>query len=465
MNKSFALNLLKVCIAVAVCFLAACDDEGPSQVSYVNAAIADTVKDLAKCNDAHEGDVAWVKGERSARVCVKGKWLSTEESTEDTVEVAGYKVYTQDKKVQCSAEELKDKSGIKIICYGDSVGFIPNGVDGVDGVAGKNGKKGSDGKDGTQGSDGKDGKGCYVEEAEEGVFRFVCDTDTATFYKSTCGTVAYNSLTHFCYSEKVFPKCGDFPYDVKEQICVNGLIRLKCEYMDYNRSRYICDARDGRLYRYVQIGTQYWLAENLDYVYKVYDEDVGDSVVYGNFCNEDDCDIYGRYYTWAAAVDSVAWYNEKGMECGFGKFCTELYSTQGICPDGWSLPRREDWALLLSKASVYDLQEKGYSKWSKATNKTGFSLLPAGVYVGDFGGSPYDFGYTSSLPADPPRYINRAGCTATGDRARLWTLDDRTEYAAWYYHINEAGGGPQNYYYGKDSGLSVRCVRYSSPYK
>ena len=70
----------------------------------------------------------------------------------------------------CTTEELKDKSGLKIICGGDSVGVVLHGKDGKDGKNGENGTSGKDGKDGTNGKDGKDGangkdgKSCTVKE-------------------------------------------------------------------------------------------------------------------------------------------------------------------------------------------------------------------------------------------------------------------------------------------------------------
>lgn len=54
--------------------------------------------------------------------------------------------------ISCKSEMLKDSSGLKIVCNGDSIGVILNGKDGADG------KNGADGKDGLNGKDGVDGK-------------------------------------------------------------------------------------------------------------------------------------------------------------------------------------------------------------------------------------------------------------------------------------------------------------------
>jgi hypothetical protein len=67
----------------------------------------------------------------------------------------------------CATEQLKDKSGIKIVCNGDSIGVVLNGSDGRDGADGKNGTDGKDGvgvagKDGKDGEKGDDGVGCTI---------------------------------------------------------------------------------------------------------------------------------------------------------------------------------------------------------------------------------------------------------------------------------------------------------------
>ncbi|WP_297702399.1 FISUMP domain-containing protein [uncultured Fibrobacter sp.] len=77
----------------------------------------------------------------------------------DTVENV-YQTEGAEVDFSCTTKPLKDSSGVKIICNGDSIGVVLNGKDGEKGAkgdAGKNGKDGKDGKDGKNGEDGKDG--------------------------------------------------------------------------------------------------------------------------------------------------------------------------------------------------------------------------------------------------------------------------------------------------------------------
>ncbi len=198
-----------------------------------------------------------------------------------------------------------------------------------------------------------------------------------------------------------------------------------------------------------------WMAENLKFDYKV------NGSVYGTFCYNNDCKsdsskIFGRYYTRAAAMDSSGLYSENGAGCGFGKVCTPKLLVRGICPEGWHLPMRSEWDLLYSsmRDSVYSMQAEEIASWPRARDSYGFSALPAGVHVGDFVGKP------TSGAAKHPDYIDDAGFAYVGLDARLWTCDNRDKNRAYYWYI---GPGMANhtspYYFGKDSGLSVRCVK------
>ena len=159
-------------LALAAFLLAACGDE-TTEVTQINQAgieVVSSVGDLPDCTEENEGEQALVKGESSVRVCVDSKWFATTESSIDTV-------YMNNGVFSCTTKELADKSGLKIICNGDSIGVILNGVDGKDGKPGETGKDGNEGKKGDTGADGEDGKdgaGCSISARTETTVSITC---------------------------------------------------------------------------------------------------------------------------------------------------------------------------------------------------------------------------------------------------------------------------------------------------
>lgn len=147
------------------------------------------------------------------------------------------------------------------------------------------------------------------------------------------------------------------------------------------------DDRDGNIYKTVTIGTQTWMAENLRYRYQQPTEELDSS----SFCyNEtvEDCDKYGRYYLWSAAMDSAGYFTNDGLGCGNGVYCEPTYPVQGLCPDGWHLPSETEAEILLE----YTLSKSDGGHSLKATDgwfipgtdEYGFNALASGIwYPGD----------------------------------------------------------------------------------
>ena len=89
-------------------FIVACGEsttENVTQINEMGMDVVKSVKDLPKCTKDNEGEMAFVKGETSARICVDGKWFATVASDSSTG-------------MTCTTKALKDKSGVKIICGG-----------------------------------------------------------------------------------------------------------------------------------------------------------------------------------------------------------------------------------------------------------------------------------------------------------------------------------------------------------
>ena len=141
------------------------------------------------------------------------------------------------------------------------------------------------------------------------------------------------------------------------------------------------DERDGKTYKTVKIGEQWWMAENLSYE--------ADSLGFINrsVCHyePDICKKYGRWYFWSAALDSVT------TGCGNGVTCKPDTPIQGVCPEGWHIPTKAETEILLTNVGVLaTLGEKksglklmSGENWQSGCNGSdayGFSALPSGVF-------------------------------------------------------------------------------------
>ncbi len=153
----------------------------------------------------------------------------------------------------------------------------------------------------------------------------------------------------------------------------------------------LTDNRDGKIYKTVIIGTQKWMAENLNY-------ESANSYCYKD--NADNCVKYGRLYSWSEAMDSAGVFSANGKGCGFDEVCVKKYPLRGICPSGWHLPTEEEFNELLSFVKrPEDL--KSTSGWFKDVNGSdayGFSAFPFGSgYISDDGSMEYGTDGLSAL--------------------------------------------------------------------
>ena len=191
----------------------------------------------------------------------------------------------------------------------------------------------------------------------------------------------------------------------------------------------------GKTYKTVKIGEQIWMTENLNI-------EVEGSVCYeGKPAN---CDKYGRLYTWAAAMDIDAKYNDQAWGGSDVKH-------QGICPSGWHIPSYSDWYELekyIEKendcwlcSATYLKSASGWNTVVKPGNgndKYGFSALPSGYFShGSYSGVNSEGVWWGSGESDGEEYENMA---------EYWSMVFSVEIV-WFGH------------YEKDYLLSVRCVR------
>ena len=109
----------------------------------------------------------------------------------------------------------------------------------------------------------------------------------------------------------------------------------------------LTDERDGQTYKTVKVGTQTWMAENLNY-------EMENSSCYGD--DSLNCIKKGRLYS--------------------------VTSAQSACPKGWHLPTTDEWKVLDKVTGLDDRrwQAKGVEKWPYATDMYGLSVIPGGAW-------------------------------------------------------------------------------------
>jgi uncharacterized protein (TIGR02145 family) len=155
-----------------------------------------------------------------------------------------------------------------------------------------------------------------------------------------------------------------------------------------------CDSRDGKKYVYVTIGTQTWMAENLNY--EVSGSKCGDGSSLSE-ANTSTCDTYGRLYNWATAMALPSNCNSSTCSSQVGT------KHKGICPSGWHIPSDAEWTTLtdfvggLSNAGTKLKAKSGWNPYNgvpAGTDAYGFSALPGGDGGSD--GSFYDVGIVGS---------------------------------------------------------------------
>jgi len=180
------------------------------------------------------------------------------------------------------------------------------------------------------------------------------------------------------------------------------------------------DSRDGKKYKMIKIGTQTWMAKNLNY-------NANGSKCYNN--QPANCDKYGRLYDWATAIKA--------------------------CPQGWHLPKNEEWDKLYrfvdgtsgtespyisEKAGKYLKTVSGWKdekgKPGNGEDKYGFSALPGGFCDHDY-------------------RFNFAGCYS------IWWSASEYEHNLYAYNQHIACSGNEAFwsYNDKNYLFSVRCLK------
>ena len=276
---------------------------------------------------------------------------------------------------------------------------------GAQGAAGSNGTNGTNGKSayelavengytGTltewiaslKGVKGDAGENCtFVTGDNDGEIVLTCGEKQTTLYKAVCGTTPYDPATKFCFNMELNDLCGTDKkaFDPTKFECVEGVVQEKvamesCGSDEYNPKTHFC-AKKGTtvmgVYKKVTIGegenAQTWMAENLNYITENSWCGGGDGPTAG------DCSVYGRLYTYDAAM--------------------------AACPDGWHLPTMAEFETLITSAGGSSAGKalKSKSDWD-GSDDFAFSALPAGLreYSGNFDYEGYNAYFWSSTESD-----------------------------------------------------------------
>jgi uncharacterized protein (TIGR02145 family) len=202
------------------------------------------------------------------------------------------------------------------------------------------------------------------------------------------------------------------------------------------------DARDNVTYKWVKIGNQVWMVENLKatyyndgtYIPSVTDETQWSNLTTGAYC-------YYKNYTSSKYRCLYNWY---------------AVNTGKLAPNGWHIPTDEEWTTLsnyLGGEAVAGGYLKSTTEWTSSTgttNSSGFSAVP--------GGERTSMGY----------FYGAAYSTFGGTMA--WFSDSALFGFWWSATVNDSSypcGRGMSYntstidrsFYDKKCGFSVRCVR------
>lgn len=190
---------------------------------------------------------------------------------------------------------------------------------------------------------------------------------------------------------------------------------------------YLFDGRDQQTYRTVQIGSQLWMAQNLNFK----GTGVDSGWAYNN--QPDSARKHGRLYTWASVMGLTDSCNTK--------ICSTRVSKpqRGICPSGWHVPSDAEWRKLTDttlngrQSGILLKSSSGWLYSGNGTDSVGFHALPSGIV----GGGTFYF---------------------AGNGGNWWSATEFNASYAWTRGM-DYGDPYVNGTYGKSNGFSLRCSK------
>lgn len=195
-----------------------------------------------------------------------------------------------------------------------------------------------------------------------------------------------------------------------------------------------CIDADNNNYPTLQIGTQLWMAENLNVGVRINgnqsQSNNGTIEKYYYNDNVNNGEVYGGLYSWN---EMMKYNSTEGM--------------QGICPNGWHLPTDQDWGTLVNYLTTASgpggkMKETGSEHWlnpnNGATNESGFTARPGGE-----------------------RSINSTFQNLTY-YANFWSSTQNSTNEAWKRSLNFNNTDAVRNVISKETGNSCRCIQNNS---
>lgn len=203
------------------------------------------------------------------------------------------------------------------------------------------------------------------------------------------------------------------------------------------------DRRDGKVYKVVKIGSQTWMAENLNYA----DTIAAPGLKARSWCFDNDptnCDKYGRLYNWAGAIDAAGDFSTNAKGCGVHLLCKVITPVRGICPKGWHIPSKAEFEILIrtiGDGTTVGTKLKSTSDWScnifgcgNGLDFYGFSALPAGIR-------------------------NHGSFENLGESASFWSSDEVDGDGAYGLSLYSDANGVNLGNFFKSVSRSIRCLK------
>ena len=393
----------------AVACLTACDDSSSGASNSVpsyktEAALPDTCEmEVAKAGDTYFAcfENKWIEVTDSATVEKIKEGLDEKELKEQLEELeekleeaaAATKKSSSSKKVASSADAdegdvTPESSASEEECTGRRCG-----------TGNSSSSKKSSGGSGNGGSgSGDSGSGSGSgSSSDSGVGSSDSDEESSSSDKSSSSVKNSSSSVNNSSSSKG---------NSSSSVAASSSSEDKCKGKSLTSSQF-CDSRDGQIYKKVTIGTQIWMAQNLNYVTSS-----------GSSCLNDEpsnCTTLGRLYEWQVANDVA-------------------------CPDGWHLPSYNEFTTLngaFESPTAKHLKANS-DLWPSDQNgddTRGFAGLPGGIYV-----------------STTKKYSDYT------DHAYFWAATKLVD-EPYYFILHRSGEDGYFYHNNPKHQVSVRCVK------